>query len=90
MPKFMVETISTFRLRYVVDAHEASHAMDEVSMNEVNLKEFSQMHIDETITSVREINREEYLRMFDEDNSYLQNWDENTKLGWVNVIDYKE
>jgi len=53
-----------------------------------NLREFSQKHIDENITSVREIDREEYLRLFNEDNDYLQDWDDDHKLSFVNVIDY--
>jgi hypothetical protein len=75
-------------MRYVVEANNASDAKDEVSMNEGNLHEFSQLHVDEMITSAREIDKAEYLRLFDEDNAYLQEWDDDDKLGWVNVIDY--
>ena len=89
MPKYLVETVSIFRMRYVVEAWSASDAKDEVTMNnDGQLHEFSQLHIDEMITSTREIDRAEYLRMFDEDNDYLQDWDEEQKLNWVNVIDY--
>ena len=77
-----------FRMRYVVEANNASDARDEVTMNEGNLHEFSQLHLDETISYAREIDQEEYLRLFDEDNAYLQDWDDADKLGWVNVIDY--
>lgn len=91
MPKYLVETISVFRMRYVVEANNASDAKDEVTMNnDGQLHEFSQLHIDELITSTREIDRAEYLRMFDEDNDYLQSWDEEQKLNWVNVIDYNK
>lgn len=88
MPKYLVEAISMFRMRYVVEANNASDARDEVTMNEGNLHEFSQLHLDETISYAREIDQEEYLRLFDEDNAYLQEWDDDDKLGWVNVIDY--
>ena len=89
MPKYLVETISVFRMRYVVEAECAEHAKDEVTMNnDGQLHEFSQLHIDEMITSTREIDRAEYLRLFDEDNSYLSGWDEDSKLQYVNVIDY--
>ena len=89
MPKYVVETISMFRMRYVVEAKNKFDAMDEVTMNDNGeLREFSQKHIDENITDAREIDREEYLRMFDEDNDYLQDWDEDHKLSFVNVIDY--
>jgi hypothetical protein len=89
MAKYLVEAISMFRMRYVIEAETAEHAMDEVTMNDNgDLREFSQKHIDENITSVREIDREEYLRLFNEDNDYLQDWDDGHKLSFVNVIDY--
>jgi hypothetical protein len=88
MPKYLVETVSLFRMRYVVEANNASDAKDEVTMNEGNLREFSQLHVDEMITSTREIDQAEYLRLFDEDNDYLTEWDESLKLSWCNVIDY--
>ena len=88
MPKYLVETISMFRMRYVIEANNASDAKDEVSMNMGDLSEFSQLHVDEMITSAREIDKAEYLRLFDEDNDYLKEWSDDHKLGWVNVIDY--
>ncbi len=89
MPKYLVETISMFRMRYVIEAENSEHATDEVLMNnDGQLHEFSQKHLDEIISSVREIDRAEYLRLFDEDNAYLQGWDEDSKLQYVNVIDY--
>lgn len=88
MPKYMVESISMFRMRYVIEAENAEHAKDEVTMNDGRLREFSQLHLDEVITSTREIDEAEYLRMFDEDNDYLKEWDRDQKMGWVNVIDY--
>lgn len=88
MPKYMVESISMFRMRYVIEAENAEHAKDEVTMNDGRLCEFSQLHLDEVITSTREIDEAEYLRMFDEDNDYLKEWDHDQKMGWVNVIDY--
>ena len=88
MPQVLVETVSIFRMRYVIEANNASDAKDEVSMNVGDLSEFSQHQVDEMITSSREINQAEYLRMFDEDNEYLKNWTEEQKLDWINVIDY--
>lgn len=86
MPKYLVETVSMFRIRYVVECENAEHAKDTVTMNET--EEFSQMHIDEMITSTREIDKAEYLRLFDEDNEYCKDWTEEQKLGLCNVIDY--
>ena len=89
MPKYLVETVSVFRMRYVVEAKNASDAKDEVTMCvSEDLKEFSQLHVDEMITSTREIDKAEYLRLFDEDNVYLKDWDEDQKLQFVNVLNY--
>ena len=83
MPKYLVETISMHRMRYVVECESADHAKDVVTMNEA--EEFSQLHLDELITSAREIDDAEYLRLFDEDNDYLKDWDEERKFKFVNI-----
>jgi hypothetical protein len=88
MPKYLVETISVFRMRYVIDAESVEHAKDEVTMNVGELAEFSQHHIDEMISSTREIDDAEYLHRFDEDNEYLKDWTDGQKFSFVNVIDY--
>lgn len=89
---FIVEAVSIFRMRYVVEAKEASHAEDEVvcSVGNHEFKEFSQQHVDECITSTREISKEEYLKLFDLDNDYLKSWTEEQKLQYINEIDYEE
>lgn len=89
MPKYLVETISMFRMRYVIEAQEETHACDEVVMNVGDIREFSQLHLDEVITSSREIDDAEYLRLFDRDNDYLKDWTDDQKLNAVNVLDYK-
>jgi len=88
MPQYLVETVSMFRMRYVIEANNAEHAKDEVTTNEGQLYEFSQLHVDEMITSVREIDQAEYLRQFDEDNEYLKEWADEDKLSFVNVVNY--
>jgi hypothetical protein len=88
MAKYLVETISLFRMRYVVEANSAADAKDEVTMNGGELAEFSQHHVDELVTSAREIDDAEYLRQFDEDNDYLKDWTEDQKFAFVNAIDY--
>ena len=89
MPKYLVETVSLYRIRYVVEANEATHAADEVVMNNVE-DEFSQKHLDEIITSTREITDEEYLKLFDEDNDYLIPWDRESKFKFVHKVNYNE
>jgi len=92
MKKYLVETVSIFRMRYVVEAKEATHATDEVVMNvgKVDFNELSQYHVDEVISSVREISSEEYLKIFNEDNDYLKNWSDEQKFRFVHRIDYGE
>lgn len=90
MKKYLVETVSFFRHRYVVEAKESEHADDEVVCNDGNLKEFSQKHIDECITSTRELSDDEYIRLFNEDNDYLKSWTDEQKFNFINVIDYEE
>lgn len=87
---YLVETVSMFRIRYVVEAKEEEHAMDEVVCKvPEKFMEFSQKHIDECISSAREITEEEYLKLFNKDNSYLSNWCNKQKLSFINKIDYR-
>lgn len=91
---FLVETVSMFRHRYVVEALKEEHANDEVVMNvngsyNDNFEEFSQKHIDEVITSTREITEEEYLDIFAKDNDYLVSWPDYQKFRFINRIDYE-
>ena len=92
---YLVETVSIFRQRYVVEAREAEHAADEVVMNtsgvfDDNFREFSQKHIDECITSTRELSAVDYMELFDEDNDYLKNWDLAQKMTLINSVKYKD
>ena len=92
---YLVETVSMFRMRYVVEAREAEHACDEVVMNtsgnyDENFQEFSQQHLDETIVSTRELSAKDYMKLFDEDNDYLKSWSNKDKMRFINVIDYKD
>ena len=80
-----------FRMRYVVECDEEGHALDEVTVHATGgetLKEFSQQHLDEVISSSREISRIDYLDLFDKDNDYLKDWNESQKLQYVNTVDY--
>lgn len=90
MPKYLIDCISTFRIRYVVEANELEHAYDEVIMREGddNFAEFSQEHMGQMTIGGREIDDAEYLRQFDEDNDYLKGWPEEDKFQFVNKVDY--
>lgn len=87
MPKYLVETLSIYRMRYVVEADEATHATDEVVMDNID-DEFSQKHLDEIVSSVREIDDKEYLRLFNEDNDYLMSWNDEQKFKFIHRIEY--
>lgn len=79
----MVECISMFRTRYVVEVPDGKTewALDTVAMNEA--KEFSQLHIGEQIVSHRVIDEAEYLQKFDEDNDYLKTLNNEAKLQFI-------
>lgn len=88
-PMYIVETVSTFRMRYVVSCLSAEHAMDTVTMNEA--PEMSQLHLGEQIISARKISHDEFIRIHDEDNDYLQSWDIATKYkNFVHEVDYSK
>jgi len=91
----LVETVSMFRMRYVIEAKEGEHALDEVVMNtkgdyKETWQEMSQKHLDEVIVSSREISDKEYLKIFDEDNDYMVHSTKNEKRRFINKIDYKK
>jgi hypothetical protein len=86
MPKYLVETIDMFRMRYVIECASAEHAKDVVTMKEA--EEFSQLHLDETIGYARVIDDAEYLRLFDEDNEYLKSWTDEQKFRMIHKVDY--
>jgi len=89
---YLVETVSMFRLRYVVEAREEGHAMDEVVCEAGNheFHEFSQKHIDEVIVSTRELSATDYMNLFDADNDYLKSWDIEQKMSMINTITYED
>lgn len=83
----LVECISTFRHRYVVEVpvgtddlgnNKSTWALDTVVCEDA--VEFSQQHISENIVSSRTISRDEILTLCDEDNSYCRSWPEDKKI----------
>jgi hypothetical protein len=76
----LVECVSTFRERYMVEVPEGKElwALDTVTLEEA--KEFSQEHLGEQIVSHRVVTKEEALALCDEDNEYFRSWDEETKI----------
>ena len=80
----LVEAISTFRMRYVVEVPKGKKdwALDTVTMQEA--EEMSQHHIGEDIISHRVISEEEFLNIHDEDNDYLKGWTNEQKMRFIN------
>lgn len=76
----LVDTVSQFRMRYMVQVPigKAHYALDTVTMGEA--KEFSQEHLGETIVSHRVVSEAEALEIFDKDNDYLKSWDPEVKI----------
>ncbi len=75
----MVETVSQFRMRYMVEVPKGKKewALDTVTCQEA--KEFSQEHIGESIVSHRVVSEEEGIKICDEDNNYCAVWTEAQK-----------
>ena len=76
----MVDAISMFRMRYVVEVPDECsepipYAKDSVTCEDT--REYSQEHLDEVISSCREITLEEAIEQFRIDNSN-DVWDEET------------
>jgi hypothetical protein len=88
----MVDVVSTFRIRYVVEAREEEHALDEVVMREhdTDFKEFSQEHLGYHICSSQEMTEQKLIEQFDKDNDYLKNWSDKQKLNTINKIVYED
>ena len=65
---FLVDTITTFRHKYVIEADELAHAYDEVTMRESGnptdeFTEVTQRYLGEAITDGREITKEEFDKL---------------------------
>jgi hypothetical protein len=83
----LVEAVSTFRTRYMVEVPVGTDnygkdktlwALDTVTMQEA--KEFSQEHIGEQIISHRVVTKKEALALCDQDNDYCMSWDDELKM----------
>ena len=83
----LVEAISTFRERYMVEVpigtddygkDKADWALDTVTCEDAT--EFSQEHLGEQIVSHRVVTKAEALAMCDKDNDYTKDWDEEIKM----------
>jgi len=95
----LVDTVSQYRLRYVIEVPDdhndgvfpcsaTTWAEDTVTCGE--MKEFSQLHLGETIISSRDVSEEEILALCDLDNSYCSMWSDAQKMNtFITPIGYK-
>lgn len=76
----LVETVSMFRIRYVIEVPrgKSDYALDTVTMQEAT--EFSQKHLDETIVSHRPITLNQALLLCNNENDYAVNWTDTKKI----------
>ena len=68
---FIVDTISTFRHRYVIEANELEHAFDEVTMidsgNDADsFESIEQEYMGETILDGREISNKDFKKLLEQ------------------------
>lgn len=91
MKYVLVDTVSTFRIRYAVavpdslsDNEAISWAKDTVTCEEV--EEFSQYHIGESISDATILDKKSLLSQFDKDNDYFTQWPEDKKLQYVKTM----
>jgi len=91
---FLIETISTFRHRYVIEAESLEHAYDEVTMSDSSSPEdlvesADQKFLGETIINGRKINKKKFKKFL------IEIEKENTGSYWmgeglIRKVDYKK
>ncbi len=80
---FIVETVSTFKIRYAVEAKSLSEAKALVYNGAA--EELTQEFLGETIKGGTEISEKQFLKQeFNE--AYHKNWDDEKKLKMINKI----
>lgn len=88
----IVTAVSTYRMRYAIPIEELQKlnkdaqvelgwAADCVTCHEV--EEFSQEWLGEQIVDIQELDEEQILKLFDEDNEYLKGWSRDQKLEYI-------
>ena len=86
----LVETVSMFRMRYIIEVPKGKpeYALQDVAMEEA--KEFSQIHLGETVVSHRKVKSKKIVEMIDNDNEYCKSWSPEKKLqSFVNFMETK-
>jgi len=83
---YAIDVLSTHRCRFVVECNETQ--LENIISDDKNiddLTEFSQEHLGDRIVSYYPLNDENhYLKVFDDENSYLSSWNKDLKLSLIN------
>lgn len=80
----MVECVSMFRIRYIVETPDdhPEYALNSVALQEPT--EFDQEHLSETIVSHRVVTEEEVIKEYDNASlAYLSEWTKEQKLATI-------
>lgn len=89
----MVDCISEVRIRFAVRVKDnIDDALKETIFreNDIEFRDFSQVPLGMLTYVHKEIDEEDYLRMFDEDNEHLRNWSLDQKMALINDISDRE
>ena len=81
MPIYIIDTTSTFRMKYAIEAKSAEHALDELTMTEHNrtFDEITQKWLGEQILDVREVTPHQFETLIE---SLTENKDETSSY-WM-------
>lgn len=84
---YMVESLSTFHMRYLVEADSKEEAnkivKESIEDSDCCLSEFSQRHLGEEILSVYKIKEKAAIKQFRKDNDYLAKWEDERIAGFM-------
>jgi len=81
---YMLECISIQKIRYCVETDKAGLKKIQDRDLDCDYTEFSQDHVTERVIAIHPIDKETYLKMFNEDNDYLSSWTDDKKLEFIN------
>lgn len=93
MPIFIVDTISSFRMRYAIEAKNLEDAMDEIvwSEGDSNFEELTQKHIGYHIVDGRELTEDQFNEMIsdlsEDKNELCSHWMGDKLIHKINYED---
>lgn len=80
---FIVETVSSHRIAYCIEAETQEEAEQYVLNPTLEIDEFGQKHIAENLLSVMQVSQDGYIAMFDYLNEYISHIPEERKLDYI-------